>query len=64
MNSVHFCSITHGSNQMHYFYYLIILLLQQYKEDNKLIREQQTSETNPIFKLARINTEQSEPNTD
>jgi hypothetical protein len=22
MNSVHFCSITHKSNQMHYFYYL------------------------------------------
>jgi hypothetical protein len=22
MNSVHFCSITHRSNQMHYFYYL------------------------------------------
>ena len=24
MNSVHFCSITHRSNQMHYFYYIII----------------------------------------
>jgi hypothetical protein len=36
----------------------------QYKEYNKLIREQQTSETNPLFKLARINTEQSEPKTD
>jgi hypothetical protein len=22
MNSVHFCSITHRSKQMHYFYYL------------------------------------------
>jgi hypothetical protein len=22
MKSVHFCSITHRSNQMHYFYYL------------------------------------------
>jgi hypothetical protein len=39
------------------------LFIQQYKED-KLIREQQTPETNPLFKLARINTEQSEPSTD
>ena len=39
------------------------LFIQKYKED-KLIRQQQTSETNPLFKLARINTEQSEPNTD
>jgi hypothetical protein len=39
------------------------LFIQQYKED-KLIREQQTSETNPLFKLAWINTEQSEPNKD
>jgi hypothetical protein len=40
------------------------LLLSMCIEDNKLIREQQTRETNPLFKLARINTEQSEPNTD
>jgi hypothetical protein len=40
------------------------LFIQQYKEDKKLIREQQTSEIDPLFRLARINTEQAEPNTE
>jgi hypothetical protein len=40
------------------------LFIQQYKEDKKLIRDQQTSEINPLFGLARINTEQAELNTE
>ena len=40
------------------------LFIQQYRKENKLIIEQLTAEPNPLFKLARIITEQSEPSTD
>jgi hypothetical protein len=40
------------------------LFIQQYRKENKLITEQQTTEPNQLFKLARITTEHTEPSTD
>jgi hypothetical protein len=37
------------------------LFIQQYEKENKLITEQQTAEPNPLFKLALIITEHSDP---